>query len=113
VNVDELVTVHLSSPREKFWGVLLAMSPAGATVRGVSLETFEDWLRRAARGEPALPGATTVFFPARRLDRVEVDESTGVVESLGDRFRRLAGRDPRPGLLAVQGDRGPGVEGSG
>ena len=100
MNADDLVTVHLAAPREKFWGVLLAITPAGVTVRGVPLESFEDWVRQTARGGPALLGTTTVFFPARRLDRVELDESAGVVEGLGARFRRHTGRDPRVELLA-------------
>jgi hypothetical protein len=92
------VTIHLASPREKFWGVLIALSPSGATVRGVSLESFEDWMRQTARSDPALLGAVTVFFPAHRLDRIELDESSGAVEGLGARFRRVTGRDPRAEL---------------
>ena len=99
MNVDELVTVHLASPREKFWGVLLALSPGGATVRGVPLESFEDWVRQFARSGPALLGAVTVYFPAHRLDRIELDESSGAVEGLGARFRRLTGCDPRAELV--------------
>jgi len=98
VSPDDLVTVHLGSPREKFWGVLLALTPSGVTVRGVLLESFEDWLRQATRAEPASLGAVTVFFPSHRLDRVELDESSGAVEGLGARFRRLTGRDPRAEL---------------
>ena len=105
MNVGELVTVHLAAPREKFWGVLLALSPGGVTVRGVPLESFEDWLRQAARSGPALLGAVTVYFPAHRLDRVELDESSGAVEGLGARFRRLTGRDPRAELTGGE-DRG-------
>jgi hypothetical protein len=102
VKPDDLVTVYLGSPREKFWGVLLALTPAGVTVRGVALESFEDWMRQAARSDPALLGAATVFFPAHRLDRVELDESSGAVEGLGARFRRLTGRDPRAELAGSE-----------
>jgi len=98
VSPGDLVTVHLASPREKFWGVLLALTPAGATVRGLLLDSFEDWLRQATRpGEVSL-GAVTVFFPAHRLDRIEIDETSGAVEGLGDRFRRLTHRDARAEL---------------
>jgi hypothetical protein len=95
----ELVTVHLGAPREKFWGVLLVMSPGGVTLRGLPLESFEDWVRQAAGPGPELLGTVTVYFPAHRIDRVEVDESSGAVEGLGARFRRLTGRDPRTALL--------------
>jgi hypothetical protein len=99
VNPGELVTVHLGAPREKFWGVLLALSPAGATVRGVPLESFEDFLRQAGRAEAPLLGPVTAYFPAHRIDRVELDESSGAVEGLGARYRRLTGRDPRGAVL--------------
>ncbi|MBP1619330.1 MAG: hypothetical protein H6Q02_97, partial [Acidobacteria bacterium] len=45
---DRLVLLSCAAPREKFWGVLLALNPSGATLRGLSLDTFEDWLRERA-----------------------------------------------------------------
>ncbi len=99
MNPGDLITVHLGAPREKYWGVLLALTPSGTTLRGVPLDTYEDWLRQATRREPALLGAVTVFFPAHRIERVELDESSGVVEGLGARFRRVTSRDPRAELL--------------
>ena len=95
----ELVTVHLTGPREKFWGVLLSLSPAGATVRGVPLESFEDFLRQAGRAEAPLIGPVTAYFPAHRIDRVELDESSGAVEGLGARYRRVTGCDPHGAVL--------------
>ncbi len=98
----DLVTIHLGAPREKYWGVLLGMVPAGATLRCVRLDAFEDWLRQASRPEVAMLGAVTAFFPAHRIERVELDESSGAVEGLGARFRRVTGRDPRAALLEEQ-----------
>lgn len=106
MNPDDLVTIHLGAPREKFWGVLLAMTPSGVTVRGVALESFEDWLRQATRPDPPLIGAVTAFFPAHRIDRVELDESAGAAEGLGARFRRLTGRSAREELTGRE-DPGP------
>jgi len=100
VNPGDLVTVHLSSPREKFWGVLLSLTAAGATVRGLLLQSYDDWVRQAARSEPPTLGPVTAYFPAHRLDRIEVDETSGAVEGLGDRFARLTGRDARTALGA-------------
>jgi hypothetical protein len=94
VNAGDLVTIHLGSPRDKYWGVLLALTPAGVTLRGLPLEIFEDWTRQTARHETIQLGAVTAFFPAHRIERIELDESIGVVEGLGARFRRLTGRDP-------------------
>ena len=102
MDTGDLVTVHLGTPREKYWGVLTALTPAGATLRAVALDTYEDWLRQAASAEPPLLGAVTVFFPSHRIERVELDESSGVVEGLGARFRRVTGRDPRAALLGEE-----------
>jgi hypothetical protein len=96
----ELVVVSCSGPREKFWGVLLGLTPAGVTLRGVRLDAFEEWLRQHAGSGPAVIGPTTLFLPSHRLDRIELDESTGPVEGLADRFRRVARRDPRAALAA-------------
>jgi hypothetical protein len=99
MNTGDLITVHLGAPREKYWGVLMELTPAGATLRGVRLDAYEDWVRQAARSEPALLGAVTVFFPAHRIERIELDENSGVVEGLGARFSRLTNRDARAELL--------------
>jgi len=108
MDTGELVTVSCSGPREKYWGVLLGLTPAGATVRGLPLGAFEDWLHQVVRDTPRLIGAVTVFFPAHRLERIELDESSGMVEGLADRFRRLVGRDPRAELGGSSG-RGDGA----
>jgi hypothetical protein len=94
-----LVLVSCTAPREKFWGVLLALNPTGVTIRGLSLETYEDWLRERTTGGPQLLGPVTLFLPSRRIERIEVDESVGTVEGLGERFTRLVGRDAREELL--------------
>lgn len=101
-----LVVVSLASPREKFWGVLLSLSASGVILRGLPLEAFEDFLLQCAPGTRTLPqarlGATTVFFPAHRIERIELDETAGAVEGFADRFRRLVGRDPQGDLLGEE-----------
>lgn len=102
-----LVVVSCSSPREKFWGLLLELSAAGVTVRGVPVETFEDFLRQWAGEGEQLIGPVTLFLPLHRVERVEVDESAGVVEGLGERFRRVSGRDARAVLGEDEGQSRP------
>jgi hypothetical protein len=101
MELGSLVLVSCGTPREKFWGVLLGLTPVGATIRGVPLEAFEDWLRQFATGGPTMIGAVTIFLPAHRLERIELDESSGPVEGLADRFRRVVQRDARAELLAT------------
>lgn len=109
MDTGRLVVVSCSGPREKFWGVLQALAPVGATVRAVPLEAFEDFLRQFREDGPVFIAPVTIFLPAHRLERIELDESGGAVEGLGDRFRRLAGRDPLGVLLAAADS--AGVEG--
>ncbi len=85
------VLLYLHAPREKVFGVLLSLQPAGIAVRGIELAAFEDWLRQEARGEKGL-GLVTLFYPMSRVERMEKDESVGGLESIGDRFRRQTGR---------------------
>jgi len=66
------VLVYLHSPREKVFGVLVSLQPAGIAVRGIELAAFEDWLRQESRGEKGL-GLVTLFYPMNRVERVEKD----------------------------------------
>ncbi len=85
------VLVYLHSPREKVFGVLVSVDPAGVALRGIQLGAFEDWLRQVARGEEGL-GPVTVFYPMNRVERVEKDETLGALEGFAARFRRETGR---------------------
>ena len=85
------VLLYLHSPREKVFGVLVSLEPAGVVLRGIELAAFEDWLRQEARGEKGL-GLVTLFYPMNRIERVEKDETVGGLEGIADRFRRETGR---------------------
>lgn len=86
------VILYLHTPREKVFGVLLALQPAGVLVKGIDIFAFEDWLRQEARRESPGLSLTTLFYPMGRLERLEKDESTGGIEGLADRYRRATGR---------------------
>ena len=85
------VLVYLHSPREKVFGVLVSLDPAGVVLRGFELQAFEDWLRQEARGGEGL-GPVTVFYPMNRVERMEKDETLGALEGFAARFRRETGR---------------------
>lgn len=101
---DACVVVYLHSPRERWWGLLRGVTPAGVTLRGLSLESFEPWARSVARGEDAGIAPTTVFFPMHRIERIDEDESTLSVASHADRFREWTGEDVKIHLLPEIGD---------
>lgn len=86
------VVLYLQSPKEKLWGLLLALQPAGVVVRCIELSAFEDWLRQEARSGDNLIGLTTVFYPMNRVEKMEKDETVGPLVSYVDRFRREVGR---------------------
>ena len=89
------VLVHLSGPREKFWGLLEQTDASGVTVRGLAVDGFEEWLREIAREGSSTFSPSTVFFPLHRVERISMDETLGEAVSLADRFRRQIGKDPR------------------
>lgn len=91
------VLLTLSSPREKFWGAIIAVSAAGVSVRGVGLESFEDFARQVRDGEPV--NASAAFFPMHRLERMELDERNGDVPSMVERFHTKTGHDAADFLL--------------
>jgi hypothetical protein len=95
MNVGEFVIVHLVGPKEKFWGVLKDRDASGVTVRGLSLEGFDDWLREIARRDTVTVLPSTVFFPLHRVERIFLDETAGDFVSLADRFKRAVGEDAR------------------
>ena len=86
------VLVYLHSPREKVFGLLLDLGPAGIAVRGIDLAAFEDWLRQEARREGPGLGLVTLFLPMHRIERMERDETVGGLEGIADRFLRQTGR---------------------
>lgn len=85
-----LVLIALNTPREKFWGALLEVTPAGVSVRGVDLNSLDDFTRQLRAGDPVTPAA--VFFPMHRVERMELDLRSGEIPSLGERFEAKSGR---------------------
>ena len=90
-DASALVILNLVNPREKFFGVLAALSPAGITVRAINLDSFEDWLRQIARDEEPNLDLITMFVPLFRVERVFRDEPSGAIKSYGQRFEDVVG----------------------
>ena len=84
------VVVTRHSPREKLWGVLNELNPAGLYLRGIDLNTFDDWTRMIVRGERNI-GLTHAFFPMWRIERVALDETVDEIPSMSDRFYSSVG----------------------
>jgi hypothetical protein len=86
------VLVSLQNPKEKFWGVVLSVQTSGITVRGIDLNSFDDWSRGVAKGDGDM-GLSTTFFPIHRVERVTVDETVGSALSLAETFEARVGED--------------------
>ena len=87
-----VVIATLCSPREKFWGMILALAPAGLSLSGAELASFEDLTVMVRDGEPFTPAV--VFFPMHRIERVELDLPDGSLPSLSQRFLSKTGLEP-------------------
>ncbi len=87
-----LVIVNLVNPKEKFFGVLTALSPAGVTIRAINLESFDDWVRQIARDDEPNLDLITMFVPLFRVERIFLDEAAGAIQSFGQRFEDAVGK---------------------
>src|SRR2546423_9338743 len=84
-----VVVVTLNMPREKFWGMLLALTPAGASLRGIDLNSLDDFARQVREGDQVT--ANIVFFPMHRIERIETDDRNADIPSLQERFANKPG----------------------
>ena len=100
---NALIIVNLVNPKEKFFGVLKALSPAGVTVRAINLDSFEDWIHQMARDEEPNLDLLTMFVPLFRLERIFLDEASGSIKSYTQRFEEVVGQNIREFLRAEAG----------
>ncbi len=92
MELHSIVVVSLHSPKEKLWGELLALNPAGITIRGIDLNSFDDFIRQVLDPEGERIGLPTLFFPMSRVERIALDEARGSIPSLAEMFERKVGR---------------------
>jgi len=97
-----LVIATLCNPREKFWGMILALAAEGLSLSGAELASFEDLAVMVRDGEPFTPAV--VFFPMHRIERVELDLPDGSLPSLSQRFLAKTGLEPSVALAPANQD---------
>jgi hypothetical protein len=90
-----LVIVNLVNPKEKFFGVLTALSAAGVTLRAINLDSFDDWVRQIAKGDETDITLITMFVPLFRVERIFLDEPAGAIKSYSQRFEDITGMPVR------------------
>jgi hypothetical protein len=87
-----IVIVTLCNPREKFWGMVLALASEGLSISGAELASFEDLTVMVRDGEAFTPAV--VFFPMHRIERIELDLPDGNLPSLSQRFLSKTSLEP-------------------
>jgi hypothetical protein len=98
-----LVIVNLVNPKEKFFGVLAALSPAGVTIRAINLDSFDDWIHQLARDEEPSLDMVTMFVPLFRVERIFLDEPSGAIKAYSQRFEDVVGRTVHQYLAITDG----------
>jgi hypothetical protein len=97
-----MVVVTLGNPRDKFWGMILALAAEGLSITGIELASFEDLVVMVKDGESFTPAV--VFFPMHRIERIELDLPDGNLPSLSQRFSAKTGLDPAAVLSSRRSD---------
>ena len=92
MQLNSIIIVSLHTPREKVWGELLDVNTAGITMRGIDLNSFDDFIRQVLHPDGDRVGLATLFFPMQRVERIALDEPTGSIPSMADLFERRVGR---------------------
>ena len=90
-----LVIINLVNPKEKFFGALRSLSPAGVTMKAINLDSFDDWIHQIAREEEQDIEMITMFIPLFRVERIFLDEPAGAIRSYSQRFEEVVGREIR------------------
>jgi hypothetical protein len=91
MEINSIVIISLTAPKEKIWGQLVALNSAGVTARGIDLGSFDDLVRQIVNQEENVVGLATVFYPMHRVERIAADEPSGSLPSLADRFYQAVG----------------------
>lgn len=98
-----IVLIYLQEPREKIWGLLLDLNPAGVLVRGLALTSFDDWLREAGTNTQGGIRPSTTFYPLGRVEKIILDEPGEGVPSLDEQCRARTGKGLEAHLAQAAG----------
>src|SRR6266852_8654740 len=92
MDAHSICVVSLHTPKEKLWGELLSINPAGITMRGIDLHSFDHFVNQINGPDSERTGLPTLFFPMNRVERIALDESSGSIPSMNELFARKVGR---------------------
>ncbi len=92
MDLKSIVVISLHDPKEKIWGQLIATTSAGVTVRGIDVNSFDDFIAQVKNPEEGNVGLATIFYPMHRVERIALDEAKGSIPSLAQTFEHHVGR---------------------
>lgn len=92
LTLRSVVVASLHSPREKTWGMLLSINTYGVTIRGIDINSFQDWARSIVNETEGM-GLSTMFIPMMRVEKIMLDETVGGYKSFSEQFFDRLGRD--------------------
>jgi len=101
MELNAVVIVSLHEPKERIWGQLISLTDAGVTLRGIDLNSFDDFVSQVKQPEEGQVGLATIFYPMRRVERIALDEAKGSIPSLSQTFERQVGRSVLEYLAAL------------
>lgn len=90
MEINNFVIVHLMNPKEQFWGLLQEIKTYGITIKGININSFEDWARQVTFKEKNMD-VITVFFPMHRVEKIFLDEDMGILPSFAHQFKEISG----------------------
>ena len=90
IESGEPILVVLQNPREKIWGILREINQAGVFLRGIDLNSFEDFVL-AIRDESPFYGYNEQFIPMWRVEKLTLDTPDGDIPSLNEQFEQRTG----------------------
>jgi len=91
MELNSIVILSLHDPKEKIWGQLIALNNGGVTLRGIDINSFDDFIRQVLYPEGTPVGLATIFYPMHRVERIALDEPKGEIPSLSETFRMKVG----------------------
>jgi len=71
IEKGSFIVVYLQNPKEVYWGKLISLKIEGIQIRGLNINSFNDWLRKKESFS-----LSTIFFPMPRVEKILLDESS-------------------------------------
>lgn len=87
-----VVVLYLKDPRERFVGLLRSIDGTGVALDGLELDSWEDWTAQWVKGEAGPLSTSLQFFPASRLEKLQLDRDAGDLPSLARSFEERTGK---------------------